>query len=314
MTGSPVAGPARPVLVGVPDVGGVGVGHFMRVLALAQAWNRRSGRTIVVAPPLDDALARLLAGEQITHVAVSGFDATVAAVETIAREHAVTAIAVDGYRFGTRLERAVRPAAHAILAFDDGGETGEHDVDVLTDSTPGIDAAVYRDRAPGARLLLGPRYAPLRREFEPVPGDDERPPSESETAPIVLLAGGEPLPAVRGWFEVVADGLRAAGFGVRAPGISESWRAGEVAALMRGSRLAVSTGGSTSLELCRLGIPSLLVVVAPNQAGLARRSRGGGCGPLAGSDRRHRAGGGDGGSRGARGRPVGAGGDGAPWS
>jgi RimJ/RimL family protein N-acetyltransferase len=66
----------------------------------------------------------------------------------------------------------------------------------------------------------------------------------------------------------VADGLRAAGYDVRAPGISEP-RVDTIVALVRDSLVAVSAGGSTSLELCRLGVPTALVVLADNQVALA---------------------------------------------
>jgi UDP-2,4-diacetamido-2,4,6-trideoxy-beta-L-altropyranose hydrolase len=251
-----------PVLVAVPQAGGVGAGHLMRGLALAQAWNARSGRTVVVAPPLDPALAQLLARNDIRHVPAAGSVAVVDAVAKLAADDPVTAIAVDGYDFGAGLERALRPFAPALLAFDDGNETGAHAVDLLTDPTPGIAAERYRDSAPGARLLLGPKYAALRREFVAAPA-----PSDASRA-IVLLAGGEPAPAVRRWFTAVGDGLRAAGYEVRAPGITDP-RADDVVALMHDSLIAVSGAGSTSLELCALGVPTVLVVVADNQVGLA---------------------------------------------
>ncbi|MDQ1532547.1 MAG: hypothetical protein QOF28_308, partial [Actinomycetota bacterium] len=257
----------RPVLVAVPQVGGVGVGHFMRCLALAQAWNARSGRSVVVAPALDAALAGLLARDQIRHVPAAGGDAIARAVEGIAAEQAVTAIAVDGYEFGAPVERALRLFALAMLAFDDGNATGAHAVDLLTDPTPGVTAACYEATAPGARMLLGPQFAALRREAA-APSDDEAAERRGPSRSITLLAGGEPAPAVRRWFGALADGLRAEGYDVRAPGISEP-RADTIVALVRDSLVAVSAGGSTSLELCRLGVPTALVVVADNQVGLA---------------------------------------------
>jgi spore coat polysaccharide biosynthesis predicted glycosyltransferase SpsG/RimJ/RimL family protein N-acetyltransferase len=259
-------GGGRPVLVAVPQVGGVGVGHFMRCVALAQAWNARSGRSIVVAPPLDPALAGLLTRDDVRHVAAAGSEAVTESIRGLAAEQPITAIAVDGYDFGARLERALHPFAAATIAFDDGNETGAHAVDLLTDPTPGVTAACYGKSATGARLLLGPRFAALRREF--VPNDGEAPAASAGSHSITVLAGGEPRPEVQTWFGALADGLRGAGYAVRAPGISDP-RTDDVVALMQDSLVAVSTGGSTSLELCRLGVPAVLVVVADNQVGLA---------------------------------------------
>jgi UDP-2,4-diacetamido-2,4,6-trideoxy-beta-L-altropyranose hydrolase len=251
-----------PVLVAVPQAGGVGAGHLMRCLALAQAWNARSGRSIVVAPSLDPALEQLLAHNDIRHVPAAGDDAVVDAVAKLAADEPVTAIVVDGYGFGAGLERALRPFATALLAFDDGNETGAHAVDLLTDPTPGISPERYRGSAPDARLLLGPKFAALRREYVAAPVESDA------SRSVLLLAGGEPAPDVRRWFAAVGDGLRAEGHAVRAPGITEP-RVDNLVALMHDSLVAVSSGGSTSLELCRLGVPTALVVVADNQIGLA---------------------------------------------
>ncbi|HEX4493098.1 MAG TPA: bifunctional UDP-2,4-diacetamido-2,4,6-trideoxy-beta-L-altropyranose hydrolase/GNAT family N-acetyltransferase [Acidimicrobiia bacterium] len=267
----------RPLLVVAPQVGGVGAGHFMRGLALAQAWNDRSGRAVFVTGALAAPLAELLERESIAHVEADGRAAVIRAVEHVALEGPISGLVVDGYDYGTPVERALRPLAAATLAFDDGNETGAHDVDLLTDPTPGLTATTYAAHAPGAELLLGPRYAALRRARPDAASTSASGSSGASGASgasgssrrrFTLLAGGEPPTRVRAWFVAVADGLRAAGFVVGAPGLTDP-RYDDLAIETRATEVAITAGGSTTLDLCRLGVPTLVVVIADNQAGLA---------------------------------------------
>jgi spore coat polysaccharide biosynthesis predicted glycosyltransferase SpsG/L-amino acid N-acyltransferase YncA len=264
-TGSP---DGRPLLVVVPQVGGVGAGHFMRGFALAQAWNDRSGRAVFVTAPLGAPLAELLERESIAHVHADGRAAAIRAVEKVAGDGPITGLVVDGYDYGAPVERAVRPFAAATLAFDDGNETGAHAVDLLTDPAPGLSATTYAPHAPGAELLLGPRYAALRRARPDAVSTSPSGSSGSSRRRFTLLAGGEPSVRVRAWFVAVADGLRAAGFDVRAPGITDP-RYDDLSVETRATSVAIAAGGSTTLDLCALGVPTLVVVIADNQAALA---------------------------------------------
>ena len=79
-------------------------------------------------------------------------------------------VVVDGYHLGSDYQRALKEGGARVLVIDDHAHLDRYHADVLLNQNLG--APDYRDRAPGARLLIGPHYALLRREFRDVPARD----------------------------------------------------------------------------------------------------------------------------------------------
>jgi UDP-2,4-diacetamido-2,4,6-trideoxy-beta-L-altropyranose hydrolase len=166
-----------------------------------------------------------------------------------------------------------------------------HDCRLLLDQNFGRNVADYINRAPSnCTLLCGSSYALLRPEFSlfrpfslqrrseftlkklliTMGGIDQ----ENVTAKVMVALRNCPLPVdceitvVMGqmapWLEdvkVLANQM---------PWLTQVHTAVKnMASLMTGSDLAIGAAGSTSWERCCLGLPSVLVVVAENQASIA---------------------------------------------
>ena len=147
----------------------MGHGHFMRCLALAQAWQDRGGQgTFAMIEPLPSLEARLrsenMSATALTAVPGSAEDAKQLA--ELARENNARWIVVDGYQFSSDYQRVVKNAGHRVLAIDDYGRIGTHVADMVLDQNAGAAEGFYATRAPHTKLLLGSRYAMLRREFK----------------------------------------------------------------------------------------------------------------------------------------------------
>lgn len=207
-----------------------------------------------------------------------------------ARGGRVDWLVVDHYGLDARWERALRPATARLMVIDDLADR-LHDCDLLLDQNLGRVAADYAALIPaGAHTLLGPSYALLRPEFaalraaslarRPAPqfrrvlvtmgGVDK----DNATARVLEALDASPLGpdvaitvvmgATAPWLEVVR--ARAARMhrptevlvGVR-----------DMARLMAESDLAIGAGGSTTWERCALGLPTITVVLAENQKGVA---------------------------------------------
>jgi len=231
---------------------GIGVGHLARGLALAEAWVDRGGAATLVtdSPP----------GHWAERFRAEGVDVRPPGAEPPAADW----VAVDGYHLA-----GARPLGDRLLVVDDHGHAGEAGVagvagepraDLVVDQNLGATAAPY----PGAReLLLGPRYALLRREFgrhAPPPGG-----SQPERARRLLVAmGGAPAAEFRALLDATLADPRLAGLAViRLEGVTD------VADAMAGADVALSASGTTCWELCCMGVPAVLAPVAPNQVPLA---------------------------------------------
>jgi len=268
----------------------IGVGHLMRCLALAQAWREEGGvaqYALVDGPPV---LKRRLLDEGMEVSCVASLPGTLEdAAQTIAlaRQMEAAWVVLDGYCFDAPYQRAVKEAGLRLLVVDDYGHASHYYADLVLNQNIGADESLYANREPCTHLLLGPRYALLRREFWPWRG------WRREISPVahkvlVTLGGADPdnvtLWVVRALRRVQIAGLEAT---VVVGGGNPHWESlrsatehsgceirlernvKDMSELMAWADAAMSAGGSTCWELAFMGLPALVLVVAENQKGVA---------------------------------------------
>jgi UDP-2,4-diacetamido-2,4,6-trideoxy-beta-L-altropyranose hydrolase len=280
-----------PALVIRADAGvRLGSGHVMRCLALAQEWRARGGAVTFLCAELGESLERRLRAEGMGLQRLAGepFGAgDAAAVLGLAGSQRAAWAVVDGYGFGADYQRLIRAGGERLLVLDDYGHAGAYDCDAILNQNLHADQGLYANRAAHTQLLLGPRFALLRREFQAVrPGEPSGTGQLREV--LVTLGGSDPDNLTR----VVLEGLVQAGaaglhLSVVVGGANPHWGAlqaewgrspavtllrdvPDLPARMAAADLAVSAAGSTCWELCCLGVPFLTVVTADNQRGIAR--------------------------------------------
>jgi UDP-2,4-diacetamido-2,4,6-trideoxy-beta-L-altropyranose hydrolase len=74
-------------------------------------------------------------------------------------------VVVDGYRFGSEYQRKLKQAGLKILFVDDHGHAEHYSADLVLNQNPHATDGMYSSREAYAGLLLGPKFAMLRREF-----------------------------------------------------------------------------------------------------------------------------------------------------
>ncbi|MDH3813899.1 MAG: UDP-2,4-diacetamido-2,4,6-trideoxy-beta-L-altropyranose hydrolase [Acidobacteriota bacterium] len=262
----------------------IGAGHVMRCLALAQQWRIEGRRVTFACSELPAVFVDRLRSEGCKVVI---FDAEAGspddAATTLKLAHDLDAVVVaDGYRFSVDYQRAVYGKARALLVFDDFGQIGAYQADLILDQNLGTSEDIYVDRPPNCMLLLGPEYVMLRREFL------DTAQNRSEVSPavcnVLVTTGGadvggfairildvlEEIPEPLNITVVVGGASSGTGpIEVRARNSHHRVRsienAANMAQLMAEADLAVSTAGSTVWELAYLGVPAVIGVVAENQ-------------------------------------------------
>jgi UDP-2,4-diacetamido-2,4,6-trideoxy-beta-L-altropyranose hydrolase len=269
----------------------MGHGHVMRCLALAQAWQDRGGDCMfAMAEPIPVLEARLRSENiPVTPISArhgSADDATQLA--ELARKNNARWIVVDGYQFGIDYQRALTDAGHKLLAIDDYGHVGNHVADIVLDQNAGTAENFYLNRAPYTKLLLGTRYAMLRREFKPWRNWKREIPLIARK--ILITAGGSDpanlaLRAIQALDFLHADGIEATVVvGSHNPHVQGLKNLGEKAQcrvrmaidpsnmpeLMASADVAISSAGSTCWEMCMMGLPAIIVDVAENQRPIAQ--------------------------------------------
>jgi UDP-2,4-diacetamido-2,4,6-trideoxy-beta-L-altropyranose hydrolase len=269
----------------------IGMGHAMRCLALAQALadERGATATFLMADPPDAFVAR--AGDE--HARVVALAAAPGSLqdaeETAARARADEAgwVVVDGYHLDGAYQRALRDAGLRLLVIDDHAHLDRYHADVLLNQNAGASAGDYRDRAPGARLLLGPSHALLRREFRRWNGAPRPVPAIARRI-LVTLGGADPddvtsrvLGALASFDEPHEVQVLAGGANPNLEAIERAAASGQhpvqlvvdardMPRRMAWADLAIAAAGSTSWELARMGTPQLAIVLADNQQPIER--------------------------------------------
>jgi UDP-2,4-diacetamido-2,4,6-trideoxy-beta-L-altropyranose hydrolase len=264
----------------------IGIGHVMRGLALAQAWQDAGGQAIFASAEIPAALAERLDREQVSlrrlDVVVSS-EADAAATVAAARECGASWLVVDGYRFTPTFLDHVRSSGLLVLSVDDMAHLAHYPVDLVLNQNLSARRDLYREKlARDTELLLGPRYSLLRREFRsaattrPSLGDSAR-------RVLVTFGGSDPenqtgkvlqrLIACPGALEVcVLAGAANAHVAAlrecaaRAPFPCEvRVDVANVAELMAWADVAITAGGSTVWELAAMRLPALIGAISEDQ-------------------------------------------------
>ncbi|PQA84832.1 UDP-2,4-diacetamido-2,4,6-trideoxy-beta-L-altropyranose hydrolase [Limnohabitans sp. TS-CS-82] len=200
-------------------------------------------------------------------------------------------LVVDHYALDARWEQALAHAYGQLMVIDDLADR-PHVASVLLDQTLGRDPTDYKAHVPSdCTLLCGSRFALLRPEFAAL-----RPGSLQRRSPPVLRqllitmggvdkdnATGRVLDALA-MCALPADCQVVVVMGPHAPHAARvqaqaptlPWPTQvlggvrHMAQLMANSDLAIGAAGATAWERCCLGLPSLMLVLADNQRGMAQ--------------------------------------------
>jgi len=259
----------------------VGTGHVMRCMALAQNWKRAGGSVTFLLPQGSEPLGQRISCRGFSLEVLDRirfFDLAVHRILTLQPHVAV----LDGYGFGAQQLAALSEAGIRVLMLDDYGHASAYPVRWILNPNLHARPEFYPRRSHDTQLLLGPDYALLRKEFLPWIGWRRAIPDNARKI-LVTIGGSDPanlslrildsLAALAEQdFEVVfvigggnphLNALPSALNSLVPVRIIRD--VSDMPALMAWADIAISGAGGTAWELCYMGLPSLLFVVAENQ-------------------------------------------------
>jgi UDP-2,4-diacetamido-2,4,6-trideoxy-beta-L-altropyranose hydrolase len=269
----------------------MGTGHVMRCLALAQAWNTTGGVChFCTNEQFPVALADRLETESIVRVELKSAPGSLAdAIETImhCQEYDAKWLVLDGYHFDAAYQREVKSSNLTLLVLDDYGHTDHYYADLVLNQNAYAHAGFYPRIETYTKLLLGCKYALLRREFWPWRGNIDLIKRNSLNSPskiLVTLGGSDPnnvtskvLESLRSFDQQQIKVNLIVGGGNPHLEILHAMcndlddlvnvhsNVSDMSNLISQADLAISAGGSTCWELAFMGVPSLLIILADNQ-------------------------------------------------
>jgi UDP-2,4-diacetamido-2,4,6-trideoxy-beta-L-altropyranose hydrolase len=269
----------------------IGIGHVMRCMALAEAWQAQGGEVVFASASAPQELEQRLDAEGFARRRILGRPGQPEeARETaaLARNCSAACVVLDGYHFDPDYRRALGRTGARLLLVVDGVPPDTAGADFVLDQNLGASRPGGVREDSGTRFLLGPRYALLRREFWRWRGR-KHPIAPTARKLLVTLGGSDPenmtlriLRALRTLPEsreleariVVGPANRHRASLekelIRAP---ETWRLlaapDDMPELVAWADLGISAAGSTCWELAFMGLPFVTIVLADNQRSIA---------------------------------------------
>lgn len=271
----------------------IGTGHFMRCLALTQAWKDNGGKVIFITLCKSEELLKRLNEEDFEVKQIPSYYPDSSDLETtlqVLAQYPDSWIVLDGYHFDTSYQKTIKEAGYHLLVIDDMGHLPYYHVDILLNQNINAERLSYRcDSA--TQLLLGTRYALLRQDFLPWRGWKREVPKLAHK--ILVTLGGADSGNVT--FKII-DALKTLNMselevrivvGPANPNIKSIENAAlftqcnfqilqqveNMPELMAWADVAISAGGTTCLELAFMGLPSIVLVLAENQRLIAESLR-----------------------------------------
>jgi UDP-2,4-diacetamido-2,4,6-trideoxy-beta-L-altropyranose hydrolase len=231
-----------------------GLGHVMRCSAYAEAWRQAGGQVRWIVD----------GDEAVRAASPADADVELRDWRTSPDVAGAQAVLVDSYALSPTGRAMIAERAAIPVFLEDAGRD-------LYPRGLVVDARLSAVPGPRAEWLCGPRWQALRMPFV---GAALRPPSGQIRRVLVMMGGTDPralsarmamavrvaLPSAVIEVAGQATGLPA---DVAAHGLLD---ATALARLMRDSDLAVSAAGQSVSELAAIGVPTVLVQVADNQA------------------------------------------------
>lgn len=295
-----------PLLIRADASVSMGTGHIMRMIALAQDWQGGGGEAVFLCAEITPALEARLKEEgfllekiQASAGSREDLEATSAAIARYGLDS--IPVALDGYQFNADFQFGLKKAGCRLLVMDDYGHAAFYHADWVLNQNLSARKDLYANRAPHTRLLLGTKFALLRREFLKY-SEWQRQIPEIARKVLVTLGGADP-DNVTG---KVIDALAPLDIEVKVvvggsnPHLPELQQAVErlktqpakielvqnpsdMPGLMAWADLAIAAGGSTAWELAFMGLPSLFMILAENQVGIATELESAGFGVCLGN-------------------------------
>lgn len=276
-----------PLLIRADAGGTLGIGHVMRMIALAQAWQDRGGRVVMASCRCPEALVSRLEEEAISFENLGelepGGPEDARKIAELGKLLHAGWVVIDGYHFGTSYQQTLKDSGLTVLAVDDYGHCDDWRADLVLNQNLGATSPPSRD-TPCPRFLTGARFAMLRREFHMQPPLRVRHEASERMRVLITFGGVDPTGAGLAVLESLntLTGVSLALTILAGPANPNLKRlrqeasssphqielipaAHDMPALYQWADRVISAGGSTCYEWMFFGLPGWITSVAGNQ-------------------------------------------------
>ncbi len=263
----------------------IGIGHLRRCLALAEALRKRGCDPIFLTKDFDKMALSLIKHDGFNKVELMesdvNLDNDLAMLRSTAVKYRADFVIADSYSFDDNYYRKLKSSGLGLLVIDDLAE-GRFTADIVLNQNICAEALDYPAKTE-AKLLLGPRYALLKNDF--AAKKDSYHPSGQLKKILIMLGGGINKNTLVIKIIKAVSSIKGHKFDIRViakieprtkEAIKKVLKDKDISYKLKGfsnnifedmlwADLVICGGGSTTYELCSLGVPFMTFVLAPNQ-------------------------------------------------
>ena len=280
---------SRQLLIRADASKDIGIGHIMRMIALAQAWQDAQGIVTLSYMSCPPKLLNRLEEENISTIKLdiseSGGATDAHATIQQAQQHDCLWVVLDGYFITVEYQKLVKSAGLKLLMIDDYGHCDYWHSDLLLNQN--LHATEmresYHDSSICHNFLLGPKYALLRREFKLSRTRLTYTESRLPIRILITFGGADP----ENWtlkllqiiltceFHIKATAIIGPGYGntrslaklksTDTVSISIHSNVEDMPLMYSNSDCIISAAGSSTYEWLRYCLPALVFAIAENQ-------------------------------------------------
>lgn len=261
----------------------IGVGHFMRCLALAQQWKINHGEVYFVMAEPSEAVQKRIHQENMQLCCINELSGTIKdGDETAKHIHNLNSnwLVLDGYHFQQSYQTSIQQHNIKILYIDDFCHADSYVAEIVLNQNLYATQEKYLNRSDSSTLLLGAEYVLLRQEFLMRNKQTNNISKEARRILISFGGGDEHNITTRVLNELIAipnlDIKAVIGpcnpFESQLNTLNEQHNypfqllrhVNDMPSLMSWSDVAIVSGGISNYELMYLGIPFLVIITAKN--------------------------------------------------
>jgi len=273
----------------------MGIGHIMRCIAFAQAWQDRGGDVTFLSHCDSEALHQRIIDEDFDFIPIEkphpepyDLDYTLKILKQLKTQNSKlkTCLVLDGYHFTPDYQKTIRDSGYHLLVIDDYNHLPYYNTDILLNQN--INAQDYKYSCDeNTTQLLGCKYTLLRREFLKYKGWRREVPEKANKI-LVTMGGADPdnvtLKVINAMNLLDDSNLKVKiVIGPENPNLAIIKKAlhqaqsfvqllqrADMPELMRWADISISGGGSTCWELAFMQLPYLIIILSDNQERIAK--------------------------------------------
>lgn len=270
-------------LIGIRADGGnnIGMGHIMRCMAIAKEFLERNIEVFFISKFCKD-VNEIFVNNDIKFINTysNNLDDEILEIEKVIKNNNIDCVITDSYNLSDDYLFKIKQLVKLLVSIDDNS-LYNYPSDIIINGNIYANNLEYKLTNKNTKLLLGSGYCILREEFR----KNFNFIVEEKVNNILITMGGSDI---NNFTPFVLETIKELNINInviigksfectneiqeiskKRDNINLIYNPSNISEIMKNNDIAISASGSTAYELCKVGVPAILIVQAENQENIA---------------------------------------------